>query len=220
MFRAWRYLQFPFSDISFITPNFLWSWSILFYIHFVFFFCLFVFRATVGHIDGSSKARGWIGASATGLCHSHGNTRSLTHWAGPGFKPTSSWKLVGFITAEPQRERLFFFFIFNLCLYNKNRFLIAANSWISVSIHLKNLSFNQMSIPFISNKTGFKSIVLLFVFYFSISSFFFLPFFIFLVWNWVFVMIPFYFLSWLIRDNMLWPVFRGYLGCLQYTFLT
>ena len=34
------------------------------------------------------------------------NTRSLTHWAGPGVKPTSSWILVGFFTAEPQWEFL------------------------------------------------------------------------------------------------------------------
>ena len=34
----------------------------------------------------------------------HGNTRSLTHWARPGIKPTSSWMLVGFVTAEPQWE--------------------------------------------------------------------------------------------------------------------
>ena len=38
------------------------------------------------------------------LHHSSGNTRSLTHWAGPGIKPTSSWILVGFITTEPQWE--------------------------------------------------------------------------------------------------------------------
>ena len=28
---------------------------------------------------GSSQARGQIGAAAAGLCHSHGNVRSLTH---------------------------------------------------------------------------------------------------------------------------------------------
>ena len=32
--------------------------------------------------------------------------RSLTHGVGPGIEPSSSWKLVGFITAEPQRELL------------------------------------------------------------------------------------------------------------------
>ena len=35
-----------------------------------------------------------------------GNMGSLTHRAGPGIKPVFSWILVGFITAEPQRELL------------------------------------------------------------------------------------------------------------------
>ena len=34
----------------------------------------------------------------------HGNTGSLTHQVGPGIKPTSSWILVVFVTAEPQWE--------------------------------------------------------------------------------------------------------------------
>ena len=34
------------------------------------------------------------------------NARSLTHWAGSGIKPTSSWILVEFVTAEPQQEFL------------------------------------------------------------------------------------------------------------------
>ena len=36
----------------------------------------------------------------------HGNAGSLTHWARPGIKPTSSWIRVGFIIAEPQQELL------------------------------------------------------------------------------------------------------------------
>ena len=51
---------------------------------------------------GSAQARGQIRATAAGLCHSHSNTRSLTHWARPGIEPASSWILVGFITAESQ----------------------------------------------------------------------------------------------------------------------
>ena len=35
---------------------------------------------------------------------SHGNTRSLTHWVRPGIKPAFSGILVGFISAEPQKE--------------------------------------------------------------------------------------------------------------------
>ena len=41
--------------------------------------------------------RGSIGAVATGLNHSHSNTRSLTHWERPGIKPVFSWILVGFV---------------------------------------------------------------------------------------------------------------------------
>ena len=36
----------------------------------------------------------------------HSNPRSLTHWAGPGIEPASSWILVGFATIEPQGEFL------------------------------------------------------------------------------------------------------------------
>ena len=34
----------------------------------------------------------------------HGKARFLTQWARPGFEPISSWILVGFISAVPQRE--------------------------------------------------------------------------------------------------------------------
>ena len=34
----------------------------------------------------------------------HGNAGSLTHWVRPGIKPETSWFLVGFVCAEPQRE--------------------------------------------------------------------------------------------------------------------
>ena len=36
----------------------------------------------------------------------HSNARSLTHWSRPGIKPTSSWILVGFVSAEPGQELL------------------------------------------------------------------------------------------------------------------
>ena len=45
-----------------------------------------------------------VGTTAAGLHLSHSNTRSLTHWARPRIKPTTSWFLVGFISAAPQRE--------------------------------------------------------------------------------------------------------------------
>ena len=68
----------------------------------------------------SSQARGPIRAVAASLHRSHSNTRSEQclqptpqlmampdpypmEW-GPGNEPTSSWILVGFVTAEPLRE--------------------------------------------------------------------------------------------------------------------
>ena len=36
----------------------------------------------------------------------HSSTGSLTHWVRPGIKPSSSWILVGFVTAERQWELL------------------------------------------------------------------------------------------------------------------
>ena len=81
------------------------------------FFCLF-FRATPA-AHGGSQARGLIGATATGLCHSHsharsklsvtyataqGNAGSLTHWVKPGIKPVSSWILGRFVSPEPWQE--------------------------------------------------------------------------------------------------------------------
>ena len=44
-------------------------------------------------------------ASAT-YSTAHGNARSLTHWAGTGIKPASSWLLVGLISAAPPWELL------------------------------------------------------------------------------------------------------------------
>ena len=50
---------------------------------------------------------GWQrGIGTTSVNTTHSNTRSLTHWARPGVEPTSSWKLVVFITAEPRWELL------------------------------------------------------------------------------------------------------------------
>ena len=34
----------------------------------------------------------------------HSNVRFLTHWARPGIKPITSWFLVRFVSAAPQRE--------------------------------------------------------------------------------------------------------------------
>ena len=51
-----------------------------------------------------SQAKGLFRVTAAGLCHSHSNSRSLTHWARPEIEPTTSWFLVRFVSAAPQRE--------------------------------------------------------------------------------------------------------------------
>ena len=58
-----------------------------------------------------SQARRRIRAAATpdlshvcNLATAHGNSRSLTHRAGPRIEPVSSQILVRFVTAEPQQE--------------------------------------------------------------------------------------------------------------------
>ena len=75
------------------------------------------FRAAV--VYGRSQTRGRMGyscwpmsqpqqyriqAASVTYTTAHGNTSSLTHWVRPGVKPSSSWILVGFVTAEPQWE--------------------------------------------------------------------------------------------------------------------
>ena len=84
------------------------------------FLFFFLFRVASVAYEGS-QARGWIGAVANGLRHSHSNarsylalsatnttaddnTRSLTHRVRPGIEATSSWTLVRFVSAEPRRE--------------------------------------------------------------------------------------------------------------------
>ena len=93
--------------IIWFKQNYLLKWRCWVFL----FVCLFVclFRA-VPAAYGGSQARGPIGAVATGLHQSHGNSRSPTHWVRPGIKPTTSWFLDGFISAAPQQElpKMFF----------------------------------------------------------------------------------------------------------------
>ena len=89
-------------------------------------FSFLLFKATLAACGGS-QARGWNRAVAANLCHSHSNagsqlclrptpqlthsnTRSLTHWARPGIKSTTSWFLVRFTSTAPWRELLISFF--------------------------------------------------------------------------------------------------------------
>ena len=91
----------------------IWHWSIqvvntwgyiLLFFFFSFFFFFFFWATPVAY--GISQARSWIGAVSAGLCHSHSSAGSLTHWVGLGIKLTSSWILIGIVTAEPQQELL------------------------------------------------------------------------------------------------------------------
>ena len=89
---------------------------------FFLFVCLFLRATPVAY--GSFQARGQIRA-ASALHHSHCNVGSepllrptpqftampiLNPLIEAGVEPVSSWILVGFITAEPQRELLFLIF--------------------------------------------------------------------------------------------------------------
>ena len=107
-------------------------------------FSLFFFRA-VPKAYGSSQARGWIGAVAAGLHHSHsnvsatytaahGNARFLTHWVRPGIEPTSSWVLVTFITAEPWWE------LHSVSSLRKMGLCLRFNVWTSVMLIKHHLS--------------------------------------------------------------------------------
>ena len=69
-----------------------------------FFFLVFCLFRAAPAACGGSQARGQIGAVAADLHYSHSNTGSLTHWSRPGIKPSTSWFLVGFVSAEPWQE--------------------------------------------------------------------------------------------------------------------
>ena len=88
------------------------------------FVCLF--RAAQA-ASGSSQAKGLIRAADAGLCHSHSNLGSLTHWLRAGIKPASSWIQVGLVAAEPRRELLVLINLkrpFSLCYLHICKFTI------------------------------------------------------------------------------------------------
>ena len=88
------------------------------------FFFSFLFRAEP-MAYGGSQARGsnqscscWpmpqqhrIQAESVTYTTAHSTAGSLTHWVRPGIKPASSWILIGFVSAEPQRELPLVFFV-------------------------------------------------------------------------------------------------------------
>ena len=94
------------------------------FLSFFFFFCLF--RAT--SMEAPRLGVKWscscgpmpqprqIWATSGNYTIAHGNTGSLTHWARSGIKSESSWILVGFVTAVPQREIPSFLILTNISL--------------------------------------------------------------------------------------------------------
>ena len=71
---------------------------ILFYLLILILFYFLVFFRAAFAAYGCSQSRGQIGAAAACLHHSHGNARSVTHWARPGIEPASLWMLARFLT--------------------------------------------------------------------------------------------------------------------------
>ena len=68
-----------------------------------------------------------IRAVSAAYTTAYGNARSLTHWARPGIEPASSWILVRFISAEPQRE-LLKWLLWNVERFHENGVLITLGS--------------------------------------------------------------------------------------------
>ena len=97
----------------------------LFYFYWLIDWLISFLRSHLTEAYEVSQARGPIGATAASLHHrhsnsgselcltyttAHDNTGSLTHWAKPGIKPTTSWFLGGFVSTVPQRELLLLFY--------------------------------------------------------------------------------------------------------------
>ena len=145
-------------QISLRISQFLWiipssgtdeSYSISIFSFFLFFLSFCRFRAAPAAYEGS-QARGLIGAVTAGLCQSHTNTRfepwamsetyttahsnarALTHWAGPGIKPETSWFLVWFISTVPQWELLYFFLLW---LFLRNLHSVFYCEWSNLHCH-------------------------------------------------------------------------------------
>ena len=110
-----------------------------------------------------SQAKGWIRATAAGLCHSDSNTRwericdlyhslrnarSLTHWARPRTKSASSWILVRFISTEPWWELYILVLIIN---YSN---ITVREIWVKCIWNLKILRGREMGLRWQSRRTG------------------------------------------------------------------
>ena len=107
------------------------------------FFCLFFLGPHPWHMEvprlGVAVAYAYAmqdpSASAT-YTTAHSNTISLTHWAGPGIEPTSSWMLVRFVSAEPHRNSQ------NSFLISFLQIMLLHSSTISSLFHETNLGLS------------------------------------------------------------------------------
>ena len=73
-----------------------WFQMLLFFFYFLFIYFFLLFRTTLAAY-GVSQSRGRIQAISATYTTVHSDTGSLTHWAKPGIKPTSSWIPVSFV---------------------------------------------------------------------------------------------------------------------------
>ena len=113
----WCYCRFNFISIEVRLPNArLTNYQLSLYF---FFFSCFFFK---GHTYGIWRFPGYgsnqsyscwptpepqqcqIWATSVMYTTAHSSAVSLTHWGRPGIKPTTTWFLVGFVSAVPQRE--------------------------------------------------------------------------------------------------------------------
>ena len=86
---------------------------------------------------GGSQARGLMGAVAAGLCQkqaasaiyttAHHNAGSLTHSVMIGIEPTTSWFLVGFVSAAPLWE---LHFKSQLCFLFGQKRCLTSDFWV------------------------------------------------------------------------------------------
>ena len=101
----------------------------------------------------SSQARGWIGATAASLHHSHSNSESeprlrpipqltarpdLYPLSGPGIESASPWMLVRFVSAEPRQELLSFLFLFLIFIFKSFTEVQLINNVVIISVVQQN----------------------------------------------------------------------------------
>ena len=111
------------------------------------FFCFLFFRAHPRHIE-VPRLGVKLELQLLAYTTAYGNAGSLTHWAGPGIKPVSSWILVGFITTEPGQELqgyLILFYLFSVLAASQHMEFTGQGSDPSCSLNWWHSSGNARS---------------------------------------------------------------------------